>query len=439
MSFLESKEGLPDFNKAVISLWFRIPQATIDACVAQAGAQPDPNVLIGRNVIPLIVFGGLTGGFKWAKGGTTASGSNIVHTGIWSEGGFTDTEPTTVASPSTYVERTVGFDQPYLMSPSMIAIECDPEPRISVNLQTPNRATRTGLLFDQSNGMSSSDIYIITNTVSASTPAPPDFMRAQAWSKIGTDVTDFFMSGSPETFFGRGNVVVSPDIWHHLLISFDLSGAIGNGKSGCRMWMALDDVNYNGEGLPANTFGGEYLNTIFAQGGAVDDPGYIPDPSWSGWSTGNAGSEWVDMTVTASRVPITYRFTPEPLKAFPFGIPAPSVYASSVRQVQMAELQIFTGVTLDTSVEKNRRAFINSRGQPVDPLYGLEKARGIFGPKTPNSTPSPPIKLLGKMPDISLTRAAGNWARGENLGSAKISLKPTGKIKAVTPDPVVGK
>ena len=105
----------------------------------------------------------------------------------------------------------------------------------------------------------------------------------------------------------------------------------------------------------------------------------------------------------------------------------------------MAELQIFTDVTLDTSIENNRRAFINARGEPVDPLYGLEKVRGVFGPKTPNSTPSPPVKLLGKMPDISLTRKASNWGDGLNLGVGKTKFERTGKIRPVTPNPVRGK
>ena len=103
----------------------------------------------------------------------------------------------------------------------------------------------------------------------------------------------------------------------------------------------------------------------------------------------------------------------------------------------MAELQIFTGVTLDTSVEKNRRAFINAKGQPVDEAYGVAKYRGIYGPKTPNVTPSAPIKLLGRRPDVAIVRSARNWMSGFDFN--KTSFRPHGKIRPVKPDPVLGR
>ncbi len=209
------------------------------------------------------------------------------------------------------------------------------------------------------------------------------------------------------------------------------------------MWLALDDVNCGRESLPALTDSAHEANTIFAQGGVYPDgPPKLPQPHPSGWyiagqtESGAPTYVWIDTTITGAFEPRTYRFSPAPLKGSPLHVPAPG---SAVYEVQMAELQIFTGVTLDTGVEANRRAFINSRGEPVDPLYGLEKARGIFGPETPNVTPSPPVQLLGKMPDRSVTRMASNWGAGVNLGSAKTSFKPTGKIKPVRPDPVLGK
>jgi hypothetical protein len=103
----------------------------------------------------------------------------------------------------------------------------------------------------------------------------------------------------------------------------------------------------------------------------------------------------------------------------------------------MAELQIFTGVTLDTGVKENRRAFINSKGQPVDEAYGVAKFRGIYGPKSPNVTPSVPIKLLGKKPDVAIVRSARNWISGFDFNRTK--FRPHGKIRPVKPDPVLGK
>ena len=52
------------------------------------------------------------------------------------------------------------------------------------------------------------------------------------------------------------DLVVDPDIWHHALISFAISG------SSAQFWQALDDENYDGGYLgPYNKGGG---NTIFA-------------------------------------------------------------------------------------------------------------------------------------------------------------------------------
>ena len=98
----------------------------------------------------------------------------------------------------------------------------------------------------------------------------------------------------------------------------------------------------------------------------------------------------------------------------------------------MAELQIFSGVTLDTSIEANRRAFVgydeegSSRLKPVDPKQAED--------------------LLGKKPDI-LLHGSTKWQQGKNTGSLGIDtvgeeipsgqFTPTGEIKKYTPDPSI--
>ena len=438
MSYLSSDVGLPNFTKAVISLWFRVPQASVDAAKKSMGY--DPETMIGGAVIPLLTFGGLTKGYNGTATTTSYNGAYVEHIG---HGEFVEDYPSTTFSPTGSETVTTGFAGEVNLTPSMVAIDCSGDaPSVHVNLQTLTRAIRTGVYFDHSDGVTSTDVYDVTG---GGTDPPPEFMRMKAWQEADGDITDFVLSGRPETFLGNSNVPVAADVWHHLLISFDISGSVGNGSSGCRMWMALDDANYTGEGLPSQTVLGSGSNTIFpasVMSISPDGPPIPVAPSQSGWvvagqlESGTLIYRWVDLTITGQSIPVTYRFSSGLLKGSPLHVPAPG---GAVRQVQMAELQIFTGVTLDTGVEANRRAFINSRGEPVDPLYGLEKARGIFGPETPNVTPSPPVQLLGKMPDISLTRMASNWGAGVNLGTSKVSLKPTGAIKPVRPDPVVGK
>ena len=391
MSYLSSDVGLPNFTKAVISLWFRVPQASVDAAKKSMGY--DPETMIGGAVIPLLTFGNITEGFSSGGAPAINSGSLTIHTGRLVSGAFVEDYPTTSQTGVNSTMEGAEFYAPVRLPPSAITVDCSGDaPCIFVNLQTPNRAHRTGMFAYLSNGTSSSDVYAVTSvTSSPPTDPPPDFMRRKDWITIGGDITDFVLSGSPEMFYGRSNVLVTADVWHHLLLSFDLSGAIGNGVSDCQMWMALDDVNYVRDGLPALTDGGHGPNTIFAQGGVYggvypDRPPMLPQSHPSGWyeAGGVPGSDppirtytWIDTTITGSFEPSTYRFKPEPLVGSPINVPAPG---SAVRQVQMAELQIFTGVTLDTGVEKNRRAFINSKGQPVDEAYGVAKYRGIYGP-----------------------------------------------------------
>ena len=436
MSYLSSDVGLPNFTKAVISLWFRVPQASVDAAKKSMGY--DPETMIGGAVIPLLTFGGLTKGYNGTAATTSYNGAYVEHIG---HGEFVEDYPSTTFSPTGSETVTTGFAGEVNLTPSMVAIDCSGDaPSVHVNLQTLTRAIRTGVYFDSSDGVTSTDVYDVTG---GGTDPPPEFMRMKAWQKADGDITDFVLSGRPETFLGNSNVPVAADVWHHLLISFDISGSVGNGSSGCRMWMALDDANYTGEGLPSQTVLGSGSNTIFpasVMSISPDGPPIPVAPSQSGWvvarqlEPGILIYRWVDLTITGPSIPVTYRFSSGLLKGSPLHVPAPG---GAVRQVQMAELQIFTGVTLDTDIRTNRRAFINAKGQPVDEAYGVAKYRGIYGPKTPNVTPSAPIKLLGRRPDVAIVRSARNWMSGFDFNKA--SFRPHGKIRPVKPDPVLGK
>ena len=283
MSYLSSDVGLPNFTKAVISLWFRVPQASVDAAKKSMGY--DPETMIGGAAIPLLTFGNITEGFS--SGGVPAinSGSLTIHTGHLVSGAFVEDYPTTSQTGVNSTMEGAEFYAPVRLPPSAITVDCSGDaPCIFVNLQTPNRAHRTGMFAYFSNGTSSSDVYAVTSVTSfPPTDPPPDFMRRKDWIHIGDDITDFMLSGRPEVFYGRSNVPITADVWHHLLISFDISRSIGNGVSGCKMWLALDDVNCGRESLPALTDSAHEANTIFAQGGVYPDgPPRLPQPHPSG-------------------------------------------------------------------------------------------------------------------------------------------------------------
>lgn len=323
--------SLPNFTKAVISLWFRIPAATfttVDAIsdTAPVGFQNDHMCSmcyfpVLTKIIPLLTFGSLE----------TDSAANACQ-------------------------------------PSFVGIDCFGGLNVlAVNLQTPVFATLPA----------------------SSTPSVP---RPEC----------FYMSGrsSPPT----NNTTISAATWHHALISFDISGSssvtynTGPGLSYASThsfnW-ALDDTSrVNISMRPSG--GGQYatqgltdLTAIVSQG-LVDYEGVVNGDvtSVSGCHIASNGN--------------------------PIGAPSSSGFVSNIYKIELAELQIFTGVTLDSSVEANRRAFITSTGDPAN--MALAEA------------------LLGQTPDIKL-HGSNNWKLGLNTGSLGTTFTPVGTITPYTPNP----
>jgi hypothetical protein len=88
----------------------------------------------------------------------------------------------------------------------------------------------------------------------------------------------------------------------------------------------------------------------------------------------------------------------------------------ATQKVEMAEMQVFTGVSLDTSITANRRAFIKDDGTPANPAAAQA--------------------LLGKAPDILLSDFK-KWKAGTNAGTAG-PFTATGTIKAYAKNPRLG-
>jgi hypothetical protein len=265
----------------------------------------------------------------------------------------------------------------------------------------------------------------------------------------------FYMSGYGVADDGPQILEVTPDHWHHVLISFDLSagcsclspeeGGANVFTPGPTFTWAFDDVDKVGASMAQSggaTFGG---------GAGTNDsifPSYLLGivPEVSG------------ITATWSPVPLSM--------AHSIATPTAAQFVDSVHPVELAELQFFAGVTMDTRTETNRRAFITADGTPVPPVppmidnpaYDPGLPVSATNPEQiPDPEGAPAEKLLGRPPEI-LFHGSGNWSVGKNTGpmidnpdydsdlptSATNPLKipdpakqftPTGQIVAYTPDP----
>jgi hypothetical protein len=508
MSYL-TIPNLNSFDKAVISFWFRVPQASLDAAGAQADADTEGTERLS-GLVPLVVFG------KEGTSRATAEPSNqseplttstavnqcIEHASDALEGNaavagsvyhmYYWPECDSFTSERTYYKSTISYSakpgKP--TNPSYIAID-----RYG-NLQINFESVETGDVVLPYDITSVTDKYYTQETVNECwtfseaigcetleqtvvsgggfwglltilfsilafrlTTAVPDVLIDQGSSPREEHKASTAYGPVPGDA-GTGAISFSPpvnldaDKWHHVLVSIDMSG--GSASTGIpaggsysfadvsrisatsTMYVAIDDVNYptGGNLFPdTNKVVTGSAVTIAFTGQAINYDNYPnitpagPVPSYS----------LANMSVPAAEV----------------GIPSVKTYVDKIRHVEMAEFLIFTGVTLDTSVEKNRRLFITGKGEPVNPTpIMIPVAKTAVGdPATwePGADVSAFIsqgsdpsaigsgnKLLGT-PAVDFTKCSLNWMMGRNLGNAKGKVVKTGKIKAYSPDPKLGK
>lgn len=451
MSYLSSHQTL-NLRKATISVWFRIPQATADA-VEDFTHLPDFEVFDG--IIPILVFGkqkhGTVTNWKWTQIGLTLG---------------PDDPPFFLGGPPTspVMETLPEGSHSGALAPTFIGVrvaatgaEGDKEGWLAVHLQTGDighvqnlapTMTSYQMIFTSS-GPGSFTVEVVETWANFSVQhfTYPD--------SLGNDglPTDEGRAGGTEKE-GRG-FKVTFDEWHHLLLSWDIRGsnASHGRESGPRdddmstyigatstLYCAFDDVNKNGDELPGLRYSGMGPNETISYGtyelagtsnvsGSPDRPS--GPPSYSvGFSTGVIAD---GVFIPAQ---LEYEATYPPYSGAGPDNSGGDPKVRPIRRVEMAELQIFTGVTLDTEPQVNRRAFIGRDGTPVDPT-GTE------------DDPAPAVKLLGKKPDV-LLHGSSNWKTGKNTGTTGIRIEdgaiieipegqfnPTGGIERYKPDPQI--
>jgi hypothetical protein len=207
--------------------------------------------------------------------------------------------------------------------------------------------------------------------------------------------------------FDIDNMKVKPDIWHHLLMSFDVSGPKGT------MYIAIDDHNYTA------TTGGWYpaapacMTAFGFNGGPHEILSTFSYPFYNSviFSTSGAGFSMPEQ---------------------PFGPPTPTEFASHTHsEIQLAELQIFTDFMVDTGDENIRRLFLD-----------LDKGGTVFKPVNPKIA-----EEYFRIKPVVLLHGSSNWKNGKNTGSiafdaegeliADAQFVPQGEIVKFTPEPSI--
>lgn len=392
---LKANQGLSGTDRAVISFWFKVPSSAI-AAVQAAAAGKAPNQLVGVyrtfiGIVPVLTWGSqqqvtITEVSPYDSGAMYWSGGIIILDKITG----THIEP---MAPSYIGLRVGGTD--WAVNP----------PGLEINIQTNVQPHCSGI---------SSMATDFTGNPQGTYPYPPYAGRPQYSDVVITsvDISDlewgnnYEYVGNVATSVGPGLPPVTLDKWHHIILSWRLVSCFNaTGGPYCQMWCALDDVNLKGNNLPA------------LQGDGYGPNDTKPITPWV-WEGADTEGRFASASFDGSSVPFDPMQIPAAMSVqYVSDSQGSTANKNPIATVEVAELQIFAGLTLDTGVVGNRRAFIDNNGKPVDPKQAQ--------------------KLLGKKPDI-LLHGSGNWIKGKNTGSDG-QFTPTGKIKRYTPDPQLGK
>lgn len=472
MGFIQADTvHIDPFKKAVFSFWFRVPQESIDAAkAAYVGQSVVPGGAFSNfsapvpfdGIIPLVTFGDAPASymFWWSPPNNAAYTRNLLLMGA---GGGVYCSTTNTLTESTGVPYSYHIEgDAYVASPSYIGLDCtsnDGGPYLAINLQMSDFATAsevvietTGVSVDPVMNELSGFSYVfdadgnlcpmVTTKFSPSSGSNQYvFNDPFHVSYLLSDNTSLWLNSQPEVFRGVLSAVdITPDRWHHVVVSIDLSGSIsaqgnfnGSGQSissDCKIWIALDDVNYSGSDFSAHSDLLADPNAIITQ--RAIDTYYTNNGTATGFD--GAAGEWhweIDTYSGGASGSGTYSYSPTGLSVGSLGIPATDGFSDHIWRCEMAEFQLYTGVTMDTSVVENRRAFITDTGKP----FGFIPIPIIEAPTAPAAAAA---AILGKQPDI-LLHGSTYWIAGINFGTSNDKFNATGTVQAYAPSPDLAK
>lgn len=428
MSFLTLPSlKLADIGKGTISLWFRFSKDSVDKAKEYQSPRPfvgNPDVL--DFTIPLVTFGRKV----------------MAHVYDTKTVAFTeDPPPPPPFVPFVAYVPNVDPKDDAPCPPSHIGILCGERTGLVMNFQTETRAQVQGL------------VHQIVDMKNLTTP----------FETITVEDISYVRTASPESFRIEPGFKVAVDKWHHLLVSFDFSNSVdvipvetpagttvGDNsalrsaviQSYCKVWYAFDDENKKGKdnvgrvAIPPESEGGSPTVGWVPQ----NDNGIIPQNAESAVFEYSPGRFAENTTGGTENPEYHWQASPLPMMNGPMGFPASAEYVETVYHCEMAEFQFFAGITLDTGIELNRRAFVDKDGKPVPATKKKD-------PEDPAST-SGSIELLGKEPEI-LLHGSGNWKKGKNTGTLGFEINsagvpqlipagqftPTGGIEKYKPEP----
>lgn len=450
--YVERGTGTRNFSKAVVSLWFRVPQESINAIWAAA---PSPRLGLGGTLIPFVIFGASYTGYQIDSVANTPQDYTYA---TYNDATLLSSETRQWGTGPLYSEGdAVQF------GPSFIGMQVDIDADdnliqyLYVRLQGNMYGTGTWALPVPIR--SSSDAAVQANQsvhvwdTDQAWSYSFEFCQTQYVIVDGTHTTTTVYSDQsdiqtrakgPDAF----NIVstqmrIRPDHWHHVIVSFDIGhrmtavgayyvydqpncdsvvnaelieSSVGNDvATPGKCWISLDDVNRTGEGLQQWRFN---RPPSLGDNGIISENLYFTAThdiavvlSQKSWET--AGLAGVQVEGEAGLPTYALPATQITSSEKAFALPATTEFADRIFKIELAEFQMFTGVTMNTASKANRRVFVSDAGKPVNPTVAK--------------------KFFKKSPDI-LLHADTDWIKGKNTGTAG-NFEPTMPIKKYRPDP----
>ncbi len=230
-------------NKATISVWFRVPSAT--AAIVQA-RDPYPLATNGTfvmdHVIPILMFG--------------SQQTSVEYDFFTGEIGTCHGDgDSTLTIEGHYVTGNHAVN----VQPSCIGVQCYPaqSPTLYVHIQSANGAVCANTEENGGPGFTCGTGPIASGSADISDASYVDNLPQYA-----------YLGNSNAALSKNGNAnqpTITLDVWHHLLISWDLQTEAASGvkpspaqdgiSTYSKMYCALDDVNLSGSNLPATWVG----------------------------------------------------------------------------------------------------------------------------------------------------------------------------------------